>query len=276
MTDDDAYLGDIARPASPSEQQKEEETPGGVMPALTVLAGDIGELRAELREFREQLADVLATVDQLGSRVAALSTLESKVHALTDAVDLLLGQGDADAVRPVDLAHLTHENRGQVLADLVHWVRDVVFTGWPWTQERLRPCWLHHPDLINRMLWLRAAYSAAYDQPKARPHAAADWHRWLDDVMAHADRHTADCPSPEEHAAPLPPRDDLAVLSAVQQHRRAVLTEITQLMQVTTHAGYPADQVRAAQQRMKALIDAHGITEEEYNAFVHTLNQPTP
>jgi len=265
MTDDGAYLGDIARPAASSEQ----EAPGGVMSALTLLSGEQGELRAELREFREQLGDVLTTVHQLGKSVTALGNLESKVHALTDAVDQLLGQGDADAVRPVDLAHIAPEDRDQVLADLIAWVRDVVFTGWPWTQDKLRPCWLHHPDLINRMLWLRAAYSAAYDQPKARPHAAADWHRWLDDVMAHADRHTANCPSPEEHTDPPPPRDDLA---AMQQRRRAaILADVHRLMQVTARAGYPADRVQAAQQRVHDLVTAHNITEDEYQAYVRTL-----
>lgn len=267
MTDDDAYLGDIARPASPSEQQKEEETPGGVMPALTVLAGDIGELRAELREFREQLADVLATVDQLGKRVAGLSDLEARVYALADTVQALI-QGDENKARPVDLAHLTHQDRDRVLGNLVRWVRDVVFTGWPWTQEQLRPCWLHHPDLVNRMLWLQAAYQMAYDQPNARPVAAADWHRWLDDVMAHADRQTAECPPPHEHPGPVPPRDDLGVLSVVQDWRRAALAEIAQLMRVTAQAGYSPDQVTAARQRVRALIDAHRITEEEYNTYM--------
>lgn len=271
MTDDDgAYLGDIARPGSSSGQEGEQ---GGVMSALTLLSSEQGELRAEVRELREQVGDLLQDVHQLGKSVTALSGLEAKVLALADSVDQLLGQGTDEAVRPVDLAHIPPEEEDQVLADLVTWVRDTVFSGWPWTQERLRACWVCHPDLINRMLWLKSAYAAAYDDPRARPHSAADWHRWLDDVMDWADQATANCPAPEAHEDPPPPRDDLEVMR--RRRRAAALAQVHRLMQVTARAGYPADQVQAAQRQVQDLVAKHGITEDEYRAYVRNLRPAT-
>ncbi|KAB2376967.1 hypothetical protein [Actinomadura montaniterrae] len=269
-----SYLGDLGK-ASPAGSGNADPGPGQVLSALAILSAEQGETRAHLAELRDHLGDVLEQVGNLDKLVSDVPILSGRLASLTDAVDQLLRQPEDSKTRPVDLAHVPPEERREVLGELVVWVRDVLFTGWPWTQDALRPCWLHHPDLVNGMLWLRAAYNAAYDMPKAQPHAAGDFHRWLDDVMDRAAGRTEQCPepgAPDPHPVPAAPRDDTATLDAVM--RRPGLDEICEelyrLMQIRPDTGYAPGDVEAATQRTRQIIAETGVTEEQFNEYVRS------
>ncbi|MFF0526602.1 hypothetical protein ACFYTC_48620 [Actinomadura nitritigenes] len=261
-----SYLGDLGQASSGSGNA--DPGPGQVLSALAILSAEQGETRAHLAELRDHLGDVLEQVGNLDKLVSDVPILAGRLASLTDAVDQLLREPSDSKTRPVDLAHVPRDERREVLGELVTWVRDVLFAGWPWTQDALRPCWLQHPDLVNGMLWLRAAYSAAYDMPKAQPHAAADFHRWLDDVMDRAAGRTEHCPaakSPELHQVPLSPRDDAPGLDALE--RREVCAELYRLARIRKEAGHSAEDVEAAARHSRQLIAETGITEADYNQY---------
>lgn len=266
-----SYLGDLGQ-ASSTGPGNADPGPGQVLSALTILSAEQGETRAHLAELRDHLGDVLDQVAKLDRLIADVPLLAGRLSTLTDAVDQLIRQQDDSPLRPMDLAHIPPDERREVLGELVRWVRDVLFVGWPWTQDALAACWLEHPDLINGMLWLRAAYAVAYESSKARPHAVADFHRWLDDVMDRAAGRTEHCPAPhsqELHHVPLPPRDDTPVLDALE--RREVCAELRRLAQISEKNGHSAEDIEAARQRTRQLVAETGVTEADYKQYARAL-----
>jgi hypothetical protein len=60
----------------------------------------------------------------------------------------------------------------QLLDQLSEWVARVYLR---YSDARLPDCWLWHPDVVEELLWLHAAWKAAY-HPDAPNHAVGDWH----------------------------------------------------------------------------------------------------
>lgn len=258
---DEPYLGDLG-PAGENNGQAE------VLAALSVLSTELGENRAHVAELRAHLDDVLKTLTDLQGKAAGAESLSTEVTALADTVAQLVELGVAPRPpKPVDLAHIAAEDRDTTLGELVEWVREVLFTGWPWTASRLRSCWLLHPDLVNAMLWLQTAYLTAYKHVDRRAHNAADFHHWLEEAMQWADERTAKCPrsaAEGHHPVPLPPRDDLAVLAEVA--RRDTLAEIHRQMQIVNAPEAPEDARVAARAVVSELTQV--VSEEDYRRYV--------
>jgi hypothetical protein len=279
------YLGDIARSNLGGNEQQDQDGKGprDLLAALTILSSEQGETRAHLAELRDHLADVLEQLQGLQGRVDDFTALERRIITLTDAVDQLTAEAEEDESpqRPRDLVHIPPDERREALEELVIWVRDVVFVGWPWTRAKLARCWLLHPDLVNGVLWLRAAYAAAYETSRARPHHAADWHRWLEEVMRTAELRTRDCPTTDEeglHAVPTEPRDDSRMIR--EMFRQQALLQMVHLStRLREGADYPKDEVQAARDRWDALIAEWDLTEADFkqhlNARVRTQTAET-
>jgi hypothetical protein len=62
-----------------------------------------------------------------------------------------------------------------LLADLTAWMGEV-YLRYPDAVGGLPECWLWHPDLVEELLWLRAAWLAAYRGEKPLIALAGDWH----------------------------------------------------------------------------------------------------
>jgi len=132
---------------------------------LAATMGEVGALRAEVAEVAEVAAvaqaDAEATVDQASGTAAP-------------------------APEPVswlpDLA--TEGDRAQALRNLGAWVDEVLRVRHPEMYDRLGACWFLHPDVLDEMTALRAAWFAAYRDPAAAATAAIEWHdRWLPGAM---------------------------------------------------------------------------------------------
>jgi hypothetical protein len=117
----------------------------------------------------DQLAQVSRRVDELG---AMLTRLAQQVTAAK-------GKGGPSMVAPSWLDLGTQPGAGDMAADaeailgmLTGWVGAIFLR---YSDARLPDCWLWHPDVVEELLWLHAAWIAAYD-PDAAVGAVGDWH----------------------------------------------------------------------------------------------------
>jgi hypothetical protein len=131
-------------------------------PALDGLARELEALRRHVDEL-----------DPLPRRVDDLAHLFARLADTTAG-----GRTGTVAARPVQswLDHPLGSDRQDVevlLVRLAQWVEGVYLR---YTDARHLPdCWLWHPDAVEELVWLRAAWLAAY-APEAPANAAGDWH----------------------------------------------------------------------------------------------------
>ncbi|WP_068929385.1 hypothetical protein [Planobispora rosea] len=264
------YLGDIG-------PDPRADGPDETMTALLVLGTELGEARATLAELGNRLETLSERTNHLGNRIETLTALSEEVRGLSASVAKLLekpAKEDAPSL-VVDLAHIPDENLPDALAELLSWVRDVLFVGWPHTQSFLGRCWLHHPEVVNAMMWLRAAYHAAYDAEETSPHRAADFYFWLRDVMKWVEERTR-CAhrSDRPHDLFSDRRDDGDVLAEVL--RRRTLADLYQAMQLGNDPDASPEEVRAARERVRQLSIQHEITREEYDQYAQLKQKTLP
>jgi len=129
------------------------------------------------------LAGLARTVEALDRRVGELAGVGKRVDELGALVARLAQQtatgATRDAASPVAPSWLDPDREGpshwaaeQILDKLSRWVAGVYLR---YSDARLPECWLWHPDVIEELLWLHAAWLAAYD-PDAPVTAVGDWH----------------------------------------------------------------------------------------------------
>jgi hypothetical protein len=239
-----------------------------VLTAVAMVGAELGELRAHLGDVLKDMNGVREDITGLRRAVDTLSALSQQVTELAVAVDEL-AQTDSDkAPKPVDLEHIADEDRDAVLQELANWVRTVLFGGWPWTQDRLRGCWSHHPDLINDLLMLKTAYETAYAAKSRRAHHAADFRHLLDYVMDVADERTRECPAKlAYHEVTLPARNDITAVNAAA--RDMVLARVWRLTEQANRARRLGrdDLAARAQDVATAAFDEHQISKAEYELY---------
>lgn len=129
--------------------------------AVAGLAREVDGLRRAvdpLRDVGGRVDDLGRLVGQLTDAVAALS----KRPASTPAPSWLLLPTD-----PVMVERL--------LGELCAWLH-AVFLRYPDGVTALSECWLHHPDVVEELLWLMHAWCAAYQGKGASVQLAGDWH----------------------------------------------------------------------------------------------------
>lgn len=261
---DEPYLGDLAAAAAGNGD-------GQVLAALAVLSSELGETRAHVDELRQHLDSVLAELGRLRDQAAIPSALADEVTALAEAVQELTDTGGSGPPKPLDLAHVPAEEMQRVLGELVEWVRETLFRGWPWTQTRLRECWLLHPELVNAMLWIRTAYLTAYQHKDRRVHHAADFHHWLEETMRLAAEHTKDCPrrgTATPHVVPLPPRDDVPMLGEIE--KLELLAQMHRQMQIANAEDVPEHARQAAREVVAELTDH--VSKDDFRRYVEALD----
>lgn len=249
------------------------------------LRRDVEELRAGLGDVRDRVAHTRTGLDELradlgtlpagfaelGARVDELAVLGEQVTRLASSVEKLLTQDPAGgACRPVNLTQVPADERPACLENLASWLRDVLFTGWPWAQELLRPCWPQHPGIVQDLLLLRSAYACAYEDADARAHHGADFRRWLHEIAAASEETTRDCAQPgtpgwAQHSVPLPARDDTAMATA--SSRTAVIAQVYALIVQGNDERLDQDLRDQALVRADALCNQHGIEQAEYLAY---------
>ncbi len=98
------------------------------------------------------------------------------------AGNMATGQGQSIVSWWPDLA--TGDSRAEALESLGAWVDEVLRAQHPEMYNRLGDCWYQHPDVLDELTALRAAWYAVYRDPEAPGTAAIEWHdRWLPGAM---------------------------------------------------------------------------------------------
>ena len=103
--------------------------------------------------------------------------LDTLVRCLAEDLALLLppgGDEDPPAL-PSWLAAADPVQARAMLTDLAEWL-GAVYLRYPDAAASLPECWLWHPDLVEELLWLSHAWTAAYHGPDASVALVGDWH----------------------------------------------------------------------------------------------------
>lgn len=143
---------------------------------------------AEVARFGRRLDDFEAKSAASADEIAQIPELRSGLAELTKFVRELLETAEADSRgerAPWWPDFKPSEERTTALRLLGVWVDEVIRGRHPEAyRDSLQPCWYRHPDVLDELTALRAAWYAAYKDSAASAVAAIEWHdRWLPGAM---------------------------------------------------------------------------------------------
>ena len=197
--------------------QAQRSVPGGPLADLDAQIGIIGLRQDELarvveklegsvansgplRTYVEQLAEVLADVanevaahdmtiledrlDKLAETAGEVDKLRNEIHDVAELVQELAGRPQTQrAVWWPDLP--AGQERAEAMQSLGRWVNEVLRARHPEAYNELGTCWFWHPDILDELTALQAAWFAAYRDKASSGTAAIEWHdRWLPGAIA--------------------------------------------------------------------------------------------
>ena len=162
------------------------------------LGGSVSDFD-QLRTYVEQIASILANLakevgahdldgverrlDEMGRVTLEIETLRQETREIAAIVGGLVQRANAPVPWWPDLA--AGPEREAAVQNLGRWVDEVLRARHPEAYNELGTCWFQHPDILDELTALRAAWFAAYRDPDASPMAAIEWHdHWLPGTMA--------------------------------------------------------------------------------------------
>ena len=138
-----------------------------------------GSAVAGLAREVEALQRRLDILDRLAGRVDELAVLVSRL-----AENVTVPEPSADVNPPadswldfpteIDRADVATDDAEHLLTALATWVGRV-YLRYGDAIKAFPDCWLWHPEIVEELLWLHRAWSAAYSE-QAAPAAVGDWH----------------------------------------------------------------------------------------------------
>ncbi|RTL61292.1 MAG: hypothetical protein EKK42_35545 [Pseudonocardiaceae bacterium] len=143
-------------PANPGASDE-----GGWSGPIAGLARLVDGLRRDI----DPLTGLPGRVDELAEVLARLSETVASVASRRSA-------GPAPSWL---LAPTNPDDTTSLLDDLAAWLA-AIFLRYPDGAAVLPDCWLWHPDVVEELVWLMHAWSAAYQGPAASVALAGDWH----------------------------------------------------------------------------------------------------
>jgi hypothetical protein len=150
--------------------------------AVAALAREVGRLRdawdtTDPAGLREDVHGLAVTVAGLAEQVAELAESgagrEAPAPSWLWPSILAATADDPDGDRTAG-ARAAAADAARLLAQVIDWAGRVYvrFTD----GGRLPECWLWHPDVVEELVWLWRAWTAAYRGKAASVARAADWH----------------------------------------------------------------------------------------------------
>lgn len=173
------------------------------------ISAAVAGLARELEVLRRRLGKL----DDLSTRVTDLARVVTNLVADV-ASGTATGAGGAPATSWLALADDEPTARA-VLDELTGWMTHV-YLCYADARRSLPPCWLWHPDIVEELLWLMQAWTAAYRDDDATVARAADWHdRYRPGVVRRVGELSKNCSLEEHQAHRRVPSGGVPAISAV-------------------------------------------------------------
>ena len=145
----------------PSPASGDGQPSDGAPAAVAGLVREVEALRRAVEPLRglpDRVDDLTRLSTDLANAVAALTAR----RAAAPCPSWLVLPADSDLAV-------------QVLDELAGWLR-LVYLRYPDAADSLPECWPWHPDVVEELLWLMHAWSAAYQGAQAAVALVGDWH----------------------------------------------------------------------------------------------------
>ncbi|MFG1820389.1 hypothetical protein ACGFIF_41985 [Kribbella sp. NPDC049174] len=167
-------------------QYDDEKDPGtaalaavaGLARAVEKLSRDVAAMKTGLQQTASKtaVARLNDTVASLGNTVESFEDLLTRLAAKNNG---RAKSADSSGPEPVRswLRLPEHDEAAvqAVLSELLPWMESTYLRYAP-GRESLPPCWLWHPEIVEELLWLMDAWTAAYDSDEASNKLVGDWH----------------------------------------------------------------------------------------------------
>ncbi|GAA4536641.1 hypothetical protein [Pseudonocardia xishanensis] len=114
-------------------------------------------------------------VDPLTGLPGRVEELAEVLARLSETVASLATRRNAGPAPSWLLAPDSPEDTAAILDDLAAWM-GAIYLRYPDGAAVLPDCWAWHPDVVEELVWLMHAWSAAYQGPAASVALAGDWH----------------------------------------------------------------------------------------------------
>ena len=139
--------------------------------AVAGLARSVESLTRDLAAMKKGLKNTASATQ--------VTQLAQVVTDLGEAMRKAPARGKKDEPEPVpSWLNLPLDDPGpaqELLGELLGWMRDV-YLRYADARKSLPPCWLWHGEVVEELVWLMFAWTAAYQGPEASLRAAGDWH----------------------------------------------------------------------------------------------------
>jgi hypothetical protein len=170
-------------------QYDDEKDPGtaalaavaGLARSVETLTRDVAAMKTGMKQTASKtaVARLNDTVASLGNTVASFEDLLTRMAAAPAGARKAAGSSDSSDVEPVrSWLRLPEQDEAAVqtvLSELLPWM-ETTYLRYATARESLPPCWLWHPEIVEELLWLMDAWTAAYEGDEASNKLAGDWH----------------------------------------------------------------------------------------------------
>jgi hypothetical protein len=151
----------------------------GLARSVETLTRDVAAMKTGLQQTASKTA-----VARLNDTVTSLGNTVSSFEGLLTRLAVKPGSSrskasDSSDVEPVRswLRLPEHDAAAveAVLSELLPWM-EATYLRYATARETLPPCWLWHPEIVEELLWLMDAWTAAYEGEEASNKLVGDWH----------------------------------------------------------------------------------------------------
>ena len=138
-------------------------------------AGDEGGWSGPVAGLARLVDGLRRDVDPLTGLPGRVDELAEVMVRLSETVASVATRRNASPAPTWLLAPETPDDTANLLDDLTAWL-GAIYLRYPDGLAALPDCWLWHPDVVEELVWLMHAWSAAYQGPAASVALAGDWH----------------------------------------------------------------------------------------------------
>jgi hypothetical protein len=155
----------------------DEKDPGtAALAAVAGLARSVESLTRDVAAMKKGLQQTATAAE-----VTRLARIVTELGEVLTQAPARRGDGKAAETSPAEgvrsWLRLAEDQAAveQVLSELLPWMQ-TTYLRYGDAREALPPCWLWHPEIVEELLWLMDAWTAAYQGPDASNKLVGDWH----------------------------------------------------------------------------------------------------